>query len=496
MKKILLLFVLLPSLAWGQHTIKISKPSGTGGSMTYPGAGIPLSNGVAWGTSITNNSANWNTAYTDRLKWDGGATGLVAATGRTSLGATTVGAAFFMLTNPSAITFPRINADNTLSALSAANFKTALSLGNVTNESKATMFTSPTFTGTPVIPTPFTLGATSVTSNGTELNVLDGIPGTLTATELGYMDGVTSSVQTQLGGMANKALGNLASVAINTDLLPASNDGAGIGNTSYKFSDVFLASGAVINLNSGDVTLTHSSNLLTIGGGGLSIGGGYDIAMTGSIGATGSRLTKIWTADLEITNSPTVNGTSIASIYAPIASPNFTGTPKLATNDTLATKAYARSVGGGSLDDTIALEKIVTLQGDTVPLFVFLFGGGLIADTAVFNDNAIAGCFFNKGSDTLIITELRGVLAEGTGTETVSVQISWHATFKSGSATDLNGSALAITSTTTGTVDASFAANTIPPNVFVWCKISGVSAGNRPSFLSVTLSGHKKNRAY
>jgi len=30
-------------------------------------------------------SANWNTAYTDRLKWDGGATGLVAATGRTSL---------------------------------------------------------------------------------------------------------------------------------------------------------------------------------------------------------------------------------------------------------------------------------------------------------------------------------------------------------------------------------------------------------------------------
>jgi hypothetical protein len=35
----------------------------TGGSMTYPGAGIPLSTGTAWGTSIVNNSANWNTAY-------------------------------------------------------------------------------------------------------------------------------------------------------------------------------------------------------------------------------------------------------------------------------------------------------------------------------------------------------------------------------------------------------------------------------------------------
>ena len=35
---------------------------------------------------LTDNSANWDTAYSDRLKWDGGATGLVASTGRTSLG--------------------------------------------------------------------------------------------------------------------------------------------------------------------------------------------------------------------------------------------------------------------------------------------------------------------------------------------------------------------------------------------------------------------------
>ncbi len=31
--------------------------------MVYPGAGIALSTGSAWGTSITNNSGNWNTAY-------------------------------------------------------------------------------------------------------------------------------------------------------------------------------------------------------------------------------------------------------------------------------------------------------------------------------------------------------------------------------------------------------------------------------------------------
>jgi hypothetical protein len=120
---------------------------GTGGTMVYPGTGIPVVIGGVWGTSITNNSGNWNTAYTDCLKWDGGATGLTPATGRTSLGGTTVGSAFFTLTNPSAITFPRINADNSVSALSAANFKTTLSLDQVTNESKATIFTSPHFTG-------------------------------------------------------------------------------------------------------------------------------------------------------------------------------------------------------------------------------------------------------------------------------------------------------------------------------------------------------------
>jgi hypothetical protein len=56
----------------------------------YPEAGIALSTGTTWTTSIVNNSSNWNTAYTDRLKWDGGSTGIVAATGRTSLGGTTI----------------------------------------------------------------------------------------------------------------------------------------------------------------------------------------------------------------------------------------------------------------------------------------------------------------------------------------------------------------------------------------------------------------------
>ena len=42
-------------------------PQYAGGGMVYPAAGIAVSTGSAWTTSITDNSANWNTAYTNRI---------------------------------------------------------------------------------------------------------------------------------------------------------------------------------------------------------------------------------------------------------------------------------------------------------------------------------------------------------------------------------------------------------------------------------------------
>lgn len=48
--------------------------------------GLLKRTGTAAYTTVPDNSANWNTAYTDRLKWDGGSTNLDAPTGRNSLG--------------------------------------------------------------------------------------------------------------------------------------------------------------------------------------------------------------------------------------------------------------------------------------------------------------------------------------------------------------------------------------------------------------------------
>ena len=62
----------LPTTAGSASTYLGYNASGTFGwntvnSMVYPSAGIAVSTGSGWGTSITDNSANWNTAYSNRI---------------------------------------------------------------------------------------------------------------------------------------------------------------------------------------------------------------------------------------------------------------------------------------------------------------------------------------------------------------------------------------------------------------------------------------------
>ncbi len=205
------------------------------GVTAYPGAGIPVSTGSAWGTSYatsgtgttialsaspaltgtptaptaaagTNTTQIATTAYvvgtafssalpgqggnagkfvtTDgtTASWsfvpltsgvsgilpvaNGGTGASTAGAALTSLGATTIGGNIFTLTNPSAVTFPQFNADNTVSALDAATFRAAIgagtssSTGTVTSVSGTGTVNGITLTGTVTTSGSLTLGGT------------------------------------------------------------------------------------------------------------------------------------------------------------------------------------------------------------------------------------------------------------------------------------------------------------------------------------------------
>lgn len=66
--------------------------------------------------------------------------------------------------------------------------------------------------------------------------------------------------------------GATSGYSVDGKFFPAVDDGAALGDTTHNFSDLFLALGSVINWNAGDLTLTHSANLLTLAGGDVSFG--------------------------------------------------------------------------------------------------------------------------------------------------------------------------------------------------------------------------------
>jgi hypothetical protein len=132
-----------------------------------------------------------------------------AAAQRTTLGATTVGSNLFTLVNPSAIRFPRFNADNTVSALSDSDFRTAIGAGTgngtVTSVGGTGTVNGITLSGTVSSTGNLTLGGTlsgvSLTTQVTgTLPVGNGGTGATTFSSGTYLKGNgTSAIATQSG---------------------------------------------------------------------------------------------------------------------------------------------------------------------------------------------------------------------------------------------------------------------------------------------------------
>jgi hypothetical protein len=185
---------------------------------------LPIANGGTGTTSTT--FVNLATNVTGTLPVaNGGTGGATQAAARTGIGATTVGSNFFTLTNPSAITFPRMNADNTVSSLDAATFRTAIGAGT---------------------------GSGSVTS----------VSGTGTVQGLSLSGTVTGSGNITLGG-------SLSAVSLTTQVsgtLPVGNGGTGLSTTTAYG---LIAAGTTSTGNFQQVSGTGTSGqLLTSNGAG------------------------------------------------------------------------------------------------------------------------------------------------------------------------------------------------------------------------------------
>jgi hypothetical protein len=328
----------------------------------YPEAGIAVSTGTTWTTSIPNNSTNWNTAYTDRLKWDGGSTGLTASTGRTSLGGTTIGQSMFTLTNPSAITFPRFNADNSISALNAASFRSAIGAGTVTEvDASATAGNPISITNKTTTPIIELLSATS-SRNGyltsTDWTTFNSKQAALGFTPANSTITIATTPPLQGGGnlTANRTLSITQATTSANGFLTSTdwntfNNKVNISDTSTMLSPYFRdADTSLLNLtsrfaakqNNITLTTTGTSGAATLIGSTLNIpqysGGGGGTGTVTSVGLTAPSI-------FNVSGSPVTTSGTLALTYSGTALPLLNGGTGATTADGALTNLGATAQG-------------------------------------------------------------------------------------------------------------------------------------------------------
>lgn len=100
-----------------------------------------------------------------------------------------------------------------------------------------------------------------------------------------------------VGGTQTLTAKTLTSPNITTGIAPTTDDGAALGDTTHNFSDLFLATGSVLNFANGNVAVTHSSGILTMGTGELRITSpGTNAASVPTLGSTSTLTNKTLTA--------------------------------------------------------------------------------------------------------------------------------------------------------------------------------------------------------
>lgn len=138
-------------------------------------------------------------------------------------------------------------------------------------------------------------------------------PGSATDNAIVAFDGTTGKLIQNTAATIDPATGDITvgdvtgGALVVSSLNPVSNDGAAIGAGATAWSDLFLASGGVINFNNGNLTLTHSAGVLT--------SNGSYVGTTATLGSTTSLL--LGTAGSAVGNIGFRNATSGTITIAP-----------------------------------------------------------------------------------------------------------------------------------------------------------------------------------
>ncbi len=232
----------------------------------------------------------------------------------------------------------------------------------------------------------------------------------LTATT--FIGALTGNVTGNVTGSSGSTTGNAATAT-------ALQNARTIGGVSFD--------------GTANITVSTATGGFTVSGGNLALGAN-SITMSGSIGVTGTRVTKLWATDIESTNMPTVGGTAILTS---LTAPSFT-TVELgsggATDTTLSrvsagiaaiegnnivTENRNTSTSGVASSPTASQTDTITHSLGRTPKVIRIYGIGAFVNNAAATPTPFSMGTYSSSGNTCVYMTSAGTSAQASQTSTV-----------------------------------------------------------------------------